>query len=350
MLGPRQSRHGKKTPIRIWPYLAKTALWLLLVSAVAGIVYFGIFRPRPRLRVVAVTIEAGLNTAQIADKLADAGVISNAHTFRVYAALTQTEARLQPGKYRFKTDQTYYEILKKLTSKPKLKLVTVVVPEGFTAGQIGKRLAKITKRPPADFNEYIRGQGVPQVRPNELPAELNTVEGYLFPKTYEFEERAHPRAIISRMIEQFNRETASIDWTFANDKKLTRHQIITVASLIEREAKAPDERPLVAAVIYNRLAKGMPLQLCATVQYLLPEPKDVLTEEDLKIASPYNTYQQTGLPPGPIANPGIDSIKAALAPAQVDYLYYVLTSPDGHHTFTNNYNEFLRAKRGAEGN
>ena len=105
-----------------------------------------------------------------------------------------------------------------------------------------------------------------------------------------------------------------------------------------------------AAVIYNRLAQGMPLQIDATVQYALPQRKEALTNQDLQIASPYNTYQQTGLPPGPIANPGIDSIKAALAPAQADYLYYVLTSPDGRHTFTNNYNEFLAAKRRAQGN
>lgn len=100
-----------------------------------------------------------------------------------------------------------------------------------------------------------------------------------------------------------------------------------------------------AAVIYNRLEMGMPLQIDATVQYALPERKEFLSNEDLKIASPYNTYQRTGLPPGPISNPGLSSIEAALAPAEVDYIYYVLTSPDGRHTFTNNYNDFLAAKR-----
>ncbi|MDP1809557.1 MAG: endolytic transglycosylase MltG [Actinomycetota bacterium] len=319
----------------------------MLLAVLSGSAYLAFFWRQPPSRTIKVTVERGQNTAQIAAKLARAGVISNAYTFRVYAGVTQTEARLQPGHYRFKTGLTYYQILKELTKARAVKLVSVVIPEGFTAKQIAERLSAKTKRPPADFYEYISGQGVPQVRPSELPPELNTVEGYLFPKTYQFAQRAHPRAIISRMIDQFQLETASVDWTFAQQKNLTHHQIVTVASLIEREAKVPEERPLMAAVIYNRLAKGMPLQIDATVQYLLPRQKAALTEQDLKIASPYNTYQQTGLPPGPIASPGIDSIKAALAPAPVDYIYYVLTSPDGHHTFTNNYNEFLAAKRRA---
>ena len=122
-------------------------------------------------------------------------------------------------------------------------------------------------------------------------------------------------------------------------------EIMTIASLVEREARIPEERPLMAAVIYNRLDIGMPLQIDATVQYALPQRKEALTNEDLKYASPYNTYQHTGLPPGPIANPGLSSIKATLEPAEVDYIYFVLPSPDGQHTFTNNYNDFLAAKR-----
>lgn len=322
-------------------------MWAVLFVVLGGSAYFTFGRAQPPSRIIDVTIVRGQNTAQIADLLAKKGVISNAYTFRVYAGVTQTEAKLQPGRYRLKTGLTYYRILKELTKARAVELIGVIIPEGFTAKQIAERLAAKTKRPPADFYEFIRGQGVGQVRPDELPPELTTVEGYLFPKTYQFERRAHPRAIISRMIDQFKLETASIDWTFAKGKNLTKHQIVTVASLIEREARLPEERPLVAAVIYNRLAKGMPLQLCSTVQYLLPEQKAVLTDKDLKIASPYNTYQQTGLPPGPISSPGIDSIKAALAPAPVDYIYFVLMSPDGHHAFTNNYNEFLAAKRRA---
>lgn len=243
---------------------------------------------------------------------------------------------------------TYYQIIKLLTKGQKEKLITVVIPEGFTAKEIAARLAKKTGRPKEDFYEYMLGQGVPALKPADIPPELNSLEGYLFPKTYSFRQKEHPAKIINRLLAQFEQEVAGLDWSFAQSKGLSRHQIITVASLIEKEAKVPEERALIAAVIYNRLAKNMPLQIDATVQYALPQRKEALTNEDLKIASPYNTYQHLGLPPGPIASPGLDSIKAALAPAPVDYLYYVLTSADGHHTFTNNYNDFLKAKQQAQ--
>jgi len=338
-----QQKLAKRGRLRSWA--TQATLWLVLTAVVGGIGYFVFLQSTPEVKEVEVTVVSGLNTAEIADILVEKGVISNAYTFRAYASLTQTEARLQPGDYLLNTDMTYEEILKELTRVPKKEYVRVVIPEGFTATQIAERLAEKTDRPPADFLDYMQGQGLEKVRPSALPSSLGTVEGYLFPKTYNFEKEAHPRAIVSRLIEQYRRETADLDWTFARGRELSVHEIMTIASLVEREARIPEERSLMAAVIYNRLDMGMPLQIDATVQYALPQRKKSLTNEDLKYASPYNTYQQTGLPPGPIANPGLSSIKAALAPAEVDYIYYVLTSPDGQHTFTNNYNEFLAAKR-----
>lgn len=324
-------------------------MWSLLIFSVSWAFYYAFLRPPAAPKRIKVTIPQGYNTTQIANLLAAKGVISNSYTFRAYAALSQTELNLQPGFYTFTTDMTYYEIIKKLTQGQKQETITVVVPEGFTVKEIVARLAKKTGRPKEDFYEYTLGQGVPQLKPPDIPPDVNSLEGYLFPKTYTFVKKEHPAKIIKRMVTQFAQETAGLDWSFAQNKGLSRHQIITVASLIEKEAKVPEERPLIAAVIYNRLTKNMPLQIDATVQYALPERKEILTNEDLKIASPYNTYQQLGLPPGPIANPGLESIKAALAPAPVDYLYYVLTSADGRHTFTNNYQEFLKAKKQAQG-
>ncbi len=312
---------------------------------VASIAYFSLLQPAPEIKSVEFTITKGQNTAEIADNLAGAGVISNAYTFRAYASLTQAEARLQPGKYKLKTGMKYEDLVEIMTKVKKKKYVPVLIPEGFTATQIAKRLAAKTDRPAIDFYEFIRGQGLDKVRPAELPPEVGTAEGYLFPKTYQIDEKEHPQKIIGKLIDQFSVETAGIDWSFAKEKGLSRHEIVTIASMIEMEARLPEERTLMSAVIYNRIEKGMPLQIDATVQYALPKRKEYLTNEDLKIASPYNTYQQIGLPPGPIANPGLQSIKAALAPADVDYIYYVLTSPDGAHTFTNNYQDFLKAKR-----
>lgn len=321
----------------------------MLFISLSWALYYSFWQPAPPPKTIKVTIPRGYNTTQIANLLANKGVITNSYTFRAYATLSQAELKLQPGTYSLRTDMTYYQILKILTKGKKEKLVTIVIPEGFTVKEVVARLAKKTKRPEADFFEYTKGQGVPALKPPELPLDLNNLEGYLFPKTYSFAVNEHPAKIVKRMLTQFEQETASLDWSFAQNKGLSKHQIITVASLIEEEAKVPEERPLIAAVIYNRLAKNMPLQIDATVQYALPQRKEVLTNEDLKVASPYNTYQNLGLPPGPITNPGLESIKAALAPANVDYLYYVLTSADGRHTFTNNYNDFLKAKRQAQG-
>ncbi len=298
-------------------------------------------------RAAVIVIEEGQTTAQVAQKMARVGIISNVYTFRAYAVMTQTETSLQPGKYKLKSDMTYDDILAKLTKKKADPLVKVIIPEGFTVTEIAKTLAEKTNRPAIDYLEYMQGQGVSQIRPSQMPLDLKTVEGYLFPKTYLFHKKDHPKKIVTRMIEQFELEVSNIDWAFAKERNLSVHQILTVASLVEKEARVPAERVIMAAVIYNRIDKGMPLQIDATVQYALPERKEALSEKDLQFASPYNTYQQTGLPPGPISNPGVDSIKAALEPAQVDFLYYVLTSPDGSHTFTNNYNEFLQAKKGA---
>lgn len=308
---------------------------------------FALLRPATTIAKAVVVVKKGQNTAKIAESLARKKIIANAYTFRVYAVMTQAETELQPGRYSLRSTMSYEEILKKLMEKKKAPPIRVVIPEGFTVTQVAERLAEKTGRPPADFYEYMRGQGVSQIRPAEMPLELKTIEGYLFPKTYLFHKNDHPKKIIARLIEQHELELTNVDWSYAKEHNLSVHQIITIASLVEKEAKVPAERELMAAVIYNRISKGMPLQIDATVQYALPERKEALSEADLKIASPYNTYQQVGLPPGPIANPGIDSIKATLDPAPVDYIYYVLTSPDGSHTFTNNYNEFLKAKRGA---
>lgn len=338
--GPSARKRRRRPTI-----IAKIVLWSAVPAIIASVVFFGFMQPAPEVKTVTVRIKPGSTAAQVADVLVAKGVISNSTTFRWWVAGTGAEAKLQPGKYVLRSDMKYEDILKELTKVKKKQYVRVVIPEGFTATQIAERLAEATGRPKVDFLEYIRGQGLAQVRPSVLPDDLRTVEGYLFPKTYDIEKKGHPKKIISRLIAQYEEETAGLDWQFAKSRGLSVHEIMTIASLVEEEARLPEERELMAAVIYNRLDKGMPLQIDATVQYALPERKEALTNNDLKIASPYNTYQKTGLPLGPIANPGLSSIKAALAPAKVDYIYYVLTSPDGRHTFTNNYNDFLLAKR-----
>jgi UPF0755 protein len=217
----------------------------------------------------------------------------------------------------------------------------MTVPEGFTVGQTAERVAEATNVTAEEFDAAAAG-GDYQV--SIIPAEKQgNLEGFLFPKTYELALDVSAREVVERMLSQFQIEVVDLDWTKAEDLGVTPYEVITIASLIEREAVLDDERPLVAAVIFNRLNAGMRLQIDATVQYALPQWKDVLTYEDLETPSPYNTYLNYGLPPTPICSPGKRSIVAALNPADVDYIYYVATG-DGGHFFTSDYNEFLEVK------
>ena len=170
------------------------------------------------------------------------------------------------------------------------------------------------------------------------------LEGFLFPSTYNLDPDTSANDLVGQQLRTFKEKTANLDWGSAKNLGLTEYQVLTVASMVEREAKLPEERALVAAVIYNRLMAGMKLEIDATVQYALGYWKTDLTAEDLLTDSAYNTRLYEGLPPGPICNPGVATIEAALHPASVDYLYYVATGDAaGHHIFTASYDEFLRA-------
>ncbi len=292
-----------------------------------------------------INIPKGFSSTDIAAKLAEEGIIKNAFSFRIYATLNNIDDRFLPGDYSLNSDMTFEEIADKLTTGPKRESVTVVIPEGFTIDQVNQRLAEVFEKDKSDFEAVTEGEVINDYDFTSLPMGAKNLEGYLFPKTYTFEKNDDPKKVVGKLLSQFDLETKSLDWSYAEQKGLSKKEILIIASLIEKEAKVPEERPLMAAVVYNRINIGMPLQIDATIQYVLPKRKEVLTIEDTKFDSPYNTYLNRDLPPGPISNPGVDSIKAALAPAQVDYLYYVLTSPDGSHTFTSNYSDFLKAKK-----
>lgn len=337
-----------KTKVKRRTYIVGIiALWLILAAILGTVAFLAVSRPRSKVVAAKVSIPSGFTSAQIARRLAEKGLISSAYTFRIYSAFNKVDGQFLPGSYFLRSDMSYAQIADKLTAGPKKTYIKVIIPEGFTLDQVNERLATELARPVKDFKAATIGANISGYDFTLMPAGATSLEGYIFPKTYMVEKKDSPKKIIGRMLHQFQVETGSLDWSPATSKSLSKNDIITIASLIEKEAKVPEERSLMAAVIYNRLAKGMPLQIDATVQYALPQRKPLLTDRDLKVQSPYNTYLHPGLPPGPIANPGIDSIKAALAPAPVDYLYYVLTSPDGHHTFAHNYSDFLQAKKRA---
>jgi UPF0755 protein len=177
--------------------------------------------------------------------------------------------------------------------------------------------------------------------------DLATLEGFLFPETYFLSGEQGAEDLIREQLASFERAARSLDWSRAARLGVSPLQVVIIASLIEKEARIPEERALVAAVVYNRLKKDMSLGIDATTRYALKKWTEPLTASDLEIDSPYNTREKKGLPPGPIASPGLAALEAALAPEDVDYLYYVLQDDDGHHFFTASYEEFLQAKEQA---
>ena len=226
-----------------------------------------------------------------------------------------------------------------------------MVPEGYTLKQIADKFAETGNGTAEDFlNETQNGDFDFEYNDQMVDGEKR-YEGFLYPDTYEIYKNESAHGIIQRMLTRFEQVyDAADDETTVDTSKYSVFDLVTVASLIEREVKLDEERPLVASVIYNRLNKNMKLQMCSTVQYALGTPKARLMNSDLKIDSPYNTYQNAGLPAGPIASPGQASISAALHPADTDYLYFVLTSAgSGKHNFAatgddfNSYREYYLA-------
>ncbi len=251
---------------------------------------------------------------------------------------------IKTGEYTFARDEDSDKILQKLTAGEAVPALAITIPEGLNLEQTAQEVAKQSSVPAAKFEEAARrtdyGYGF-----LEDPA-VETTEGFLFPKQYEFEEGTTAPQMVTRMLEQYLLETQTLDISSAKERlNLTEYELVTVASLIEKEASNPEERPLVASVIYNRIRQDMPLQIDATVQYALERPKEELSLADLKIDSPYNTYENSGLPPGPICSPGRQSLEAAINPAETDYLYYVLKANGEEHFFTSSYNEFLKWKQ-----
>jgi UPF0755 protein len=291
-----------------------------------------------------VEIGKGAGTKQIADRLADAGVIANPLGFQLAVRLKGADGTLKAGVYDLTTGLDDAAVIEKLQAGPTIKYVTVTIPEGYTVDQIADRVAEKTKIPADEFSRIAKNEAASfGVSSPDRP--VRSVEGFLFPKTYRIREDATARDVIAMMVRQFREEVAGVDLSYAKSKNLNLYDVVTIASMVEREAAKADERPIVASVIYNRLARGMRLEIDATIQYILGKQRKRILYRHLRIESPYNTYLHKGLPPGPISNPGLASIEAAANPAQTGYFFYVRTGDDGSHTFATNQADFLKAKK-----
>jgi UPF0755 protein len=301
-----------------------------------------VFHAPPLGPLVTVVVPQGATLSQIADILARNHVVPRAGAFESRAAKDGYGRRLQPGTYRLHQYDAYSAIIRQLSAG--VPSIRVTIPEGFTAAEIGLLAAhKVTG---FSASEYRRLTVTHPLRVSLGGMKPGTrLEGLLFPATYEFPPLTTPRSLVDEQLASFRDAFAQLDLRRAKARHLTPYDVVIIASMIESEVQVPGERPLVSAVIWNRLRLNMPLQVDATIEYALGHHVDRLSLQDLEIHSPYNTYRVRGLPPTPICNPGLACLEAAAQPAHVSYLYYVARNDgSGRHYFATTYAQFLKYK------
>jgi UPF0755 protein len=333
---PRKDRHLGR--------IILPAIVLVLLLTAAGLAKFYTWATGasgPRTPVV-VDVAEGASGGDVAGLLQDKGVIRSALGFKILIRFKHPGA-FQAGRYDLTTNMTASQALAALEDGPVRPTVRLTVPEGFTIDQTAGRVAGALGVAAKDF-ETAATAGTYSLPPY-LPARTASVEGFLFPDTYFFFPDATADGVIRTQLGQFDKEAKDLGLVDkAKALGLSPYQVVVVASLIEEEARFQQDRVRVAEVIYNRLQKGMLLQIDATTAYGVGKLGQKLTAADYASQSPYNTYVHKGLPPGPISNPGRDSLLAALNPGHGDLLYYVVIDAAGHEGFTDNYQEFLRLK------
>ncbi len=289
-----------------------------------------------------VVVPQGASTVGIANILEEQGLIRSSGAFRAYTAYRGLDSSLKAGEFSLNTGMTVPEIVARLVQGETVTL-SFTIPEGYNLTQIADRLAEMKIIDRDKFMEIAATEDFDHDFLKGIPQGPDRLEGYLFPDTYKITRETTEREIIAMMLGRFAREITPEFKTSAADTGLTIHEAVILASIIEREAQKDEERPKVSAVFLNRLKKGWRLESCATVQYALGEQKTRLLNKDLEVDSPYNTYKNSGLPPGPVASPGSASLKAAVHPADVDFMFFVV-SEDGRHVFSRTLSEHNRNK------
>lgn len=349
----------------------KNRITLIVISSIIGVMLIGVasvalyvwngLRPAPAGAVVEVEVAKGASPNRVAETLERQGIIRNSFLFKYYLRLQDEGPSFKAGNYELRPGMELDEIIAKLNSGETIQAETVrfTVPEGYTIVQMAEKLAAEGLVDKDRFLEAASSQAMltGSTAAGRITASDNKnqlLEGYLFPETYEMIKGSTEEDIIKRMMQELDRKLQQLpeDWEEALEARgVSFHEMMTIASMVEREVVLPEERAVVAGIIYNRLGDNMMLQIDATVQYVLGKQKERLMESDLEIDSPYNTYRHTGLPPGPIASPSLAAIEAALYPADTKYFYYV-TKKDGSqgHYFSVTYNEHLKNKRLSEQN
>lgn len=300
----------------------------MIISAGALFQYVFYGMPSGESLPTQIRVEQGDSLTTVVRKLRDQKIISNGLFFSLWARLNGADKKIHQGLYRFEANVTAREVLDRLVSGKGI-FQTVTIPEGLTVKEIAALLEKMQI---ANKEKFLAAAVDPNLLAG-LGLQDKGIEGYLFPSTYNFVPETPERDIILTMAEQFRKVLQPLLDQRDGASGLTTHEVLTLASIIEKETGVEAERPLVSAVFHNRLKHQMPLQSDPTVIYGLKDFNGNLTRKDLNDPNSYNTYRITALPPGPICNPSLSSIRAALHPAEVPYFYFV-SKNDGTHLFS----------------
>jgi peptidoglycan lytic transglycosylase G len=317
------------------------ALGLVLVGVLVAWFLIAFFQPPPfdpgdGSGEAIVSVPEGATASEVADLLTENDVVSNGTLFEWRLKLAGETESILPGRYVMAHNMSYGAAIDKLTSAG--GKVNVTIPEGEDRNQIAATIKDLGLS-----GDYLAAsKSFKGFDPNKYGANNpKSLEGFLFPATYELDPGSSVDQLVSEQLQAFQQNIAGVNMSYAKSKNLTIYDVLTIASMIDKEVQIPSERPLVAAVIYNRLHRGMPLGIDATTRFEFQNYTGDITASQLRSPSPYNTRINAGLTPTPIGNPGLDAIKAAAHPAKVNYLYYVLNGDNsGHHCFTASGDEF----------
>jgi UPF0755 protein len=335
---PPVLRRGRRGPYRRRRILA---LGLILVGVLVAWFLISLFQPPPfdpgkGSGQAIVTVPEGASASDVADLLSDNDVVSNGTLFEWRLKLAGKTDQILPGRYVLAHNMSYGEAIDRLTSSG--GKVNVTIPEGEDRTQIATTVGDLGLS-----GDYLAAsKSAKGFDPNRYGAHNpKSLEGFLFPATYQLDPGANVDQLVSEQLQAFKQNIAGVNMSYAKSKNLTVYDVLTIASMIDKEVQIPSERALVSAVIYNRLHRGMPLGIDATTRFEFHNYTGEITESQLQSPSPYNTRNHAGLTPTPIGNPGLAAIKAAARPAKVNYLFYVLNGDgSGHHCFTASDQEF----------
>jgi UPF0755 protein len=320
----------------------KISIFIFGLTAVCVALYFvfqSLNAPLSQMRaMVNVEIKVGMNNNQIASLLLEKRAIRSKPFFAMMAKLTGKSVKLKAGEYEIDASNTSWTILKRVVDG-KSVLHKVTVPEGFSVAQIARLIAS---KGLSDEQSLLMAARAPELL-NKFGIKGRDAEGYMMPETYSFRKDSSADEIVNKMVSLFFTKVKPIVAKYQAGSKQTLHEILTLASIIEKEAANQDEFPIVSAVFHNRLHRGMLLQADPTVIYATPDYDGTIHKKDLSIDSPYNTYKYYGLPPGPIANPSLRAIEAAYAPKKVKFLYFVAMGKGKGHYFSSSLKEHNKA-------